>query len=202
MVLSAPGNNRSPGRGVYLRVFSHFPSGQATIWLPLLNTVLRRADRMPLPTLDIPSKTAAGHAAVLSASSSLSATQLEVLRLVDGRRTDDELDRLTSRPGSAWHALNRLERQGLVVRAASVCLPGEYPARRTSALQGVRSLLTRALWSTAPLSGLAVLLRVYGAPDLDSMRRLLPAVKHCLASQRRGDADLLVKLAEGLLDAP
>jgi hypothetical protein len=157
---------------------------------------------MPLPILDIPSKTAAGHAAVLSAPPSLSATQLEVLRLVDGRRTDDELDRLTARRGSVWSALNSLERQGLIVRAASVCLPGEHPARRTSALQGVRRLLTRALWSTAPLSGLAVLMRVYGAPDLDSLRRLLPAVKHCLATHRRSDAHLLVKLAEGLLETP
>lgn len=156
---------------------------------------------MPHPSLEIPCKTAAGHAALAAAASSLTVRQLEVLRLVDGRRTDDELDRLTVQAGSVWAALHTLERRGLIVRAACVCLPGETPLRRATGLLPARRLLARVLLLHTPLSGLGVLLRVYRAPDLDALRRLLPAVRARLAASAWGDNDGVVEQAEGLLDA-
>ena len=149
-------------------------------------------------SLDIPSKTAAGHAALSEQGHWLPPAALDLLGQVDGRHTVASLLESCDDPSAARHALLLLERHGFVVRADCVSLPGEAH-RGTPSLRRIRRLLTRVLLIHTPLSGLRILRAVWKAPDLEALRTLMPAVRTCLSVAHSVDPDGLIDEAEGLL---
>ena len=155
---------------------------------------------MPPSPLEIPCKTAAGHAQLVMRDSLLTPWQQQVLRLVDGRRSTEEVTRMAALLGAPRSCLKQLERRGLVVKAARICLPGEAP-ERVSALTGARRLLMQALLGHLTVSSVLTRVRVYRARDVASLQHLIPAVKACQATDPQPHGARLIDEAEGLLRA-
>jgi hypothetical protein len=162
-----------------------------------------------------PHRTASGHAELATRGKRLSQRHRTVLLLVDGRRSEDDIRRLSAQAGAGATCLDDLLALGLVAWAhghkadatVTVAALGESSVLPSSqSLQGdsswslleddakagtdrplaeARELMMRAVRQEAPVSGTLTLMKLKRATSREALEALLDEVEQRLRKPRR-----------------
>ena len=169
----------------------------------------------PLPLPALPQRTASGHAELATRSKRLSQRHRTVLLLVDGRRSELDVRKLSAQAGAGVECLDDLLHLGLVALSSgapadamvtlaaggeSSLLPSSHSLHGESVWSAfgeesrpptdrpfheARELLLRAVRQEAPVTGALTLLKLRRAASREALESLLDEVELRLRKPRR-----------------